>query len=161
MRGHNDNNNNINNNIEIKKLTNKDIIEQNIDNIFLLISNNISYAAIARQLNISRSVLVEVLNSPDYRARKAIALECAADIRIKKAEKYLLDIKADDTHATVKKKIHLYAHEVYIAKVKCPQKYDLNYKKDNVENSGNNNIIVLPNGQSIELLHNLTNKDNK
>lgn len=148
-------------NVHIKKLTAADIIEQNIEKIFNLISNNISYSAIAKQLGISKPSLVAVLNSDDLRARKAIALECAADIRIKKAEKYLLDIKADDTHATVKKLTHLYAHEVYIAKIKCPQKYDLNYHKKDAGENSLGNIIVLPNGQSVELLHNLSNKDDK
>jgi len=110
------------------RLTHKEIIINNIDNILLLISNDVSYLEISKQLGVAKTILVDTLNLEEYKAKKRTALECAADIRVEKARQYLLDIKADDTNATVKRQCSLWQHELYIAKIKCPEKYELNYK---------------------------------
>jgi hypothetical protein len=148
-------------NIEIKRLTHRDIIIENIENVLLLISNNVCYVDIAKQLGVAKTALVDTLNLEDYRARKRTALECAADMRVEKAEQYLQSIRADDTNATVKKKIHLYHHEIYIAKVKCPEKYELNYKNNRLlENNETGQIVIMPSDEALQLLNEANNKNN-
>lgn len=121
-------NNNKDNNKTPIKLTHKEIIINNIDNILLLISNDVSYIEISKQLGVAKTILVDTLNLEEYKARKRTALECAADIRVEKAKQHLLDIKADDTNATVSRNRSLWQHELHIAKVKCPEKYELNFR---------------------------------
>ena len=121
-----------------KKISGADIVRNNVDDILLMIESDISYKEIASKYGIVQSLLSDILNL-EYRARKDIALEIAAEKRIKDAENYLLSINEDDTNATLKKKTSLSEFNIYLAKVKC-KKFDLNYREDRQET--NNNIIT-------------------
>lgn len=127
------------NNFRIKK-TQKEICIENIDEILKLISENFSYKEIARKFGVDQSDLCVVVNSEQYRARKDIALEIASDKQVDIARNHLESIEAGDTNATVRKKSELSQFELYLAKVKCRKKYDLNYREEKQEL--NNNIIT-------------------
>lgn len=125
---------------KIIKKTQKQICIENIDEIIKLISQNKSYKEIAEKFSVDQSDLCEVVNNEQYRARKDIALEIASDIQVDKARDHLESIEADDTNASVRKKSELSQFELYLAKVKCRKKYDLNYRDEKQET--NNNIIT-------------------
>jgi len=133
------------------KKTQKQICIENIDEIIKLISENKSYKEIAEKFGVDQSDLCEVVNNEQYRARKDIALEIASDIQVDKARDHLESIEADDTNASVRKKSELSQFELYLAKVKCRKKYDLNYREEKQET--NNNIVVIPATQALELLN--------
>ena len=126
-------------NFQIKK-TQKQICIENIEEILKLISENYSYKEIAKKFKVDQSDLCVVVNSEQYRARKEIALEIASDKQVDIARNHLESIKSFDTNATVRKKSELSQFELYLAKVKCRKKYDLNYREDKAET--NNNIIT-------------------
>ena len=137
------------------KKTQKQICIENIDEILKLISENNSYKEIAKKFGVDQSDLCDVVNLEQYRARKEIALEIASDTQVENARTHLESIKADDTNASVRKKSELSQFELYLAKVKCRKKYDLNYREEKQET--NNNIVVIPATQALELLN--KNKD--
>lgn len=137
--------------IAIKKTT-REIIAENIEDVLKMIEQDISYKDIAREFKISQSLLSDILNS-DYRTRKDVALEIAAEKRIKDAENYLLSINEDDNNSILKKKISLSEFNIYLAKVKC-KKFDLNYRTQ--ENLTNNNNIITP-----QLTLKVVNQDQK
>lgn len=147
---------------ELIKTTKKDFLNQNIDEIINLLATNTSYRKIAEIYGVSIQTLWAVLNEPENIKRKEEALEIASEYMMERAENQLNSIEADDTNALVRKKTELAEFYVYLAKVKNRKIYDLNYKKENEKESGGN-IIIIPSGQSAELLGNLTlnNKDNK
>lgn len=142
---------NLQNNFQIKK-TQKEICIENIDEIIKLISENVSYKEIAKKFKVDQSDLCVVVNSEQYRARKDIALEIASDKQVEIARNHLESIESDDTNASVRKKSELSQFELYLAKVKCRKKYDLNYREEKQET--NNNIVVIPATQALELLNN-------
>jgi len=137
--------------IALKKTT-REIIAENIEDVLKMIEQDISYKDIARELKISQSLLSDILNS-DYRTRKDVALEIAAEKRIKDAENYLLSINEDDNNSILKKKISLSEFNIYLAKVKC-KKFDLNYRTQ--ETLTNNNNIITP-----QLTLKVVNQDQK
>ena len=128
---------------QVKKLS-KDqtiiILDQNKDKIFKDIANNVSYREIANKYNIHLTNLYYYLNLEENKQAKEIALEIASDEQVDKARNQLESIKADDTNASVRKKSELSQFELYLAKVKCRKKYDLNYREEKTET--NNNIIT-------------------
>jgi len=129
-----------NQNQVVTKKTQKQICIENIDDILKLIAENNSYKEIAKRFCVDQSDLSEVVNSEQYRARKELALEIASDKQIEIARNHLESINEDDTNASVRKKTELSQFELYLAKVKCRKKYDLNYREDKQET--NNNIIT-------------------
>ena len=62
----------------------------------------------------------------------------------------------DDTNASVRKKSELSQFELYLAKVKCRKKYDLNYREEKQES--NQQILVIPSAEALQLIK--VNKDN-
>lgn len=139
---------------QVKKLS-KDqtikVLDQNKDKIFKDIANNISYREIANKYNIHLTNLYYYLNLEENKQAKDIALEIASDTQVDIARNHLESIKDDDTNASVRKKSELSQFELYLAKVKCRKKYDLNYREEKQET--NNNIVVIPATQALELLN--------
>lgn len=135
----------------------KDLIVNNIDEILLMIEKNISYSEIAKKFGVSVGHLCDVLNSTEYRGRKQLALEVASYIQINQAQQYLESIDESDNHAIVRKKSELSQFATYLAKVKNRKEFDLNYKDESKEN--NNNIVISPSPEVLELLN--INKNNK
>lgn len=119
--------NNINS--EIKPLSVKDKIIKNIDSIIKDLEVNKSYKEISLRLGVSMGWLCEVLNLPEYRARKTQAQQVASYVLLEKAEKCLLDIDDGATNAKTRRQAELYQHNIYLAKTKNRRELDLNYKE--------------------------------
>lgn len=125
---------------ELSKADSFKLLENNLEYVLNKISNNISYASIAKEFNINVANLCFFLNQDEIREKKEIALEIASDKQVDIARQHLESIEADDTNASVRKKSELSQFELYLAKVKCRKKYDLNYREEKQET--NNNIIT-------------------
>ena len=125
------NKDNTSNSIEkvIKPLSVKDKIVNNIDSIIKDLEVNKSYKEISLKLGVSMGWLCEVLNSPEYRARKNQAQQVASYNLLDDAEECLNKIDDDATNAKVRRQAELYQHKIYLAKTKNRAELDLNYKE--------------------------------
>lgn len=141
---------------ELSKADSFELLEKNLDYVLNKISNNISYASIAKEFNINVANLCFFLNQDEIKEKKELALQIASYIQIDEAKQYLESIDADDTNASVRKKCELSQFATYLAKVKNRKEFDLNYREDKEATS--NNIVVIPATQALELLNNNKNK---
>jgi hypothetical protein len=112
-----------------KPLSVKDKIINNIDSIIKDLEANKSYKEISLKLGVSMGWLCEVLNSPEYRARKTQALQIASYQLLEEGEQCLNDIDDGATNAKVRRQAELYQHKIYLAKTKNRAELDLNYKE--------------------------------
>ena len=116
-----------------KPLSVKDKIISNIDNIIQDLEVNKSYKEISLRVGVSMGWLCEVLNLPEYRARKSQAQQVASYLLLEKAEQCLDDIDDGATNAKVRRQAEKYQHNIYLAKVKNRRELDLNYKEPATE----------------------------
>ena len=131
--------------IKIKELSKADsfeLLQNNLDYVLNRISNNTSYATIAKEFNINIANLCFFLNQESIKEKKEVALQLASYLQIDEAKKYLESIDADDTNASLRKKCELSQFATYLAKVKNRKEFDLNYKSQ--ETQTNNNNIITP-----------------
>ena len=131
--------------IKIKELSKQDsfeLLQNNLDYVLNRISNNTSYATIAKEFNINVANLCFFLNQESIKEKKEVALQLASYMQIDEAKQYLESIDADDTNASLRKKCELSRFATYLAKVKNRKEFDLNYKQNEVNN--NQQIIVIP-----------------
>ena len=131
--------------IKIKELSKADsfeLLQNNLDYVLNRISNNTSYATIAKEFNINVANLCFFLNQESIKEKKEVALQLASYMQIDEAKQYLESIDADDTNASLRKKCELSQFATYLAKVKNRKEFDLNYKQNEVNN--NQQIIVIP-----------------
>ena len=131
--------------IKIKELSKQDsfeLLQNNLDYVLNRISNNISYATIAKEFNINIANLCFFLNQESIREKKEVALQLASYMQIEEARNHLESIDADDTNASLRKKCELSQFATYLAKVKNRKEFDLNYKSQ--ETQTNNNNIITP-----------------
>ena len=131
--------------IKIKELSKADsfeLLQNNLDYVLNRISNNTSYATIAKEFNINVANLCFFLNQESIKEKKEVALQLASYKQIDEAKQYLESIDADDTNASLRKKCELSQFATYLAKVKNRKEFDLNYKQNEVNN--NQQIIVIP-----------------
>lgn len=127
---------------ELSKADSFELLEKNLEYVLNKISNNISYASIAKEFNINVANLCFFLNQDEIKEKKEVALQLASYIQIDEARNHLESIDADDTNASVRKKCELSQFATYLAKVKNPKEFNLNYKQNEVNN--NQQIIVIP-----------------
>ena len=127
---------------ELSKADSFELLEKNLDYVLNKISNNISYASIAKEFNVNVANLCFFLNQESIREKKEVALQLASYIQIDEARNHLESIDADDTNASVRKKCELSQFATYLAKVKNRKEFDLNYKSQ--ESQTNNNNIITP-----------------
>lgn len=127
---------------ELSKADSFELLEKNLDYVLNKISNNISYASIAKEFNINVANLCFFLNQDEVREKKEVALQIASYKIIDEAKQHLESIDADDTNASVRKKCELSQFATYLAKVKNRKEFDLNYKSQ--ETQTNNNNIITP-----------------
>ena len=127
---------------ELSKADSFELLEKNLDYVLNRISNNISYAIIAKEFNINVANLCFFLNQESIREKKEVALQLASYLQIDEAKQYLESIEADDTNASLRKKCELSQFATYLAKVKNRKEFDLNYKSQ--ETLTNNNNIITP-----------------
>ena len=131
--------------IKIKELSKADsfeLLQNNLDYVLNRISNNTSYATIAKEFNVNIANLCFFLNQESIREKKEVALQLASYIQIDEARSHLESIEADDTNASLRKKCELSQFATYLAKVKNRKEFDLNYKSQ--ETNNNQQIIVIP-----------------
>ena len=131
--------------IKIKELSKADsfeLLQNNLDYVLNRISNNISYATIAKEFNVNIANLCFFLNQESIREKKEVALQLASYMQIDEARSHLESIDADDTNASLRKKCELSQFATYLAKVKNRKEFDLNYKSQ--ETNNNQQIIVIP-----------------
>lgn len=126
---------------ELSKADSFELLEKNLDYVLNRISNNISYAIIAKEFNINVANLCFFLNQESIREKKEVALQLASYLQIDEAKQYLESIEADDTNASLRKKCELSQFATYLAKVKNRKEFDLNYKSQDTQ-TNNNNIIT-------------------
>lgn len=139
---------------ELSKADSFELLEKNLDYVLKKISNNISYASIAKEFNINVANLCFFLNQESIREKKEVALQLASYLQIDEAKNYLESIEADDTNASLRKKCELSQFATYLAKVKNRKEFDLNYKSQ--ESLTNNNNIITP-----QLTLKVVNQDQK
>ena len=127
---------------ELSKADSFELLQNNLDYVLNRISNNISYAKIAKEFNVNVANLCFFLNQDEIKEKKELALQVASYIQIDEAKQHLESIDADDTNASVRKKCELSQFATYLAKVKNPKEFNLNYKSQ--ETQTNNNNIITP-----------------
>ena len=127
---------------ELSKADSFELLQNNLDYVLNRISNNISYATIAKEFNINVANLCFFLNQECMKEKKEVALQLASYIQIDEARSHLESIDADDTNASLRKKCELSQFATYLAKVKNRKEFDLNYKSQ--ESLTNNNNIITP-----------------
>ncbi len=127
---------------ELSKSDSFTLLSNNLEYVLNQISNNVSYATLAKEFNVNVANLCFFLNQDEIREKKEVALQIASYKIIDEAKQYLESIDADDTNASVRKKCELSQFATYIAKVKNRKEFDLNYKAN--ESNNNQQIIVIP-----------------
>jgi hypothetical protein len=127
---------------ELSKSDSFTLLFNNLEYVLNQISKNVSYATLAKEFNINVANLCFFLNQDEVREKKEVALQIASYKIIDEAKQYLESIDADDTNASVRKKCELSQFATYIAKVKNPKEFNLNYKAN--ETNNNQQIIVIP-----------------
>ena len=127
---------------ELSKQDSFELLQNNLDYVLNRISNNISYATIAKEFNVNVANLCFFLNQESIKEKKEVALQLASYLQIDEAKQYLESIDADDTNASLRKKCELSQFATYLAKVKNRKEFDLNYKSQ--ETQTNNNNIITP-----------------
>jgi len=127
---------------ELSKSDSFTLLSNNLEYVLNQISKNVSYATLAKEFNINVANLCFFLNQDEIREKKEVALQIASYKVIDEAKQYLESIEADDTNASVRKKCELSQFATYIAKVKNPKEFNLNYKSN--ETNNNQQIIVIP-----------------
>jgi hypothetical protein len=120
---------------ELSKADSFELLSNNLDYVLNQISKNVSYAILAKEFNINVANLCFFLNQDEIREKKEVALQIASYKIIDEAKQYLESIEADDTNASVRKKCELSQFATYIAKVKNPKEFNLNYKEQINEQS--------------------------
>ena len=118
---------------ELSKSDSFTLLSNNLEYVLNQISNNKSYATLAKEFNINVANLCFFLNQDEIREKKEVALQIASYKIIDEAKEYLESIDADDTNASVRKKCELSQFATYIAKVKNRKEFDLNYKANDLE----------------------------
>ena len=127
---------------ELSKQDSFELLQNNLDYVLNRISNNTSYATIAKEFNVNIANLCFFLNQESIREKKEVALQLASYLQIDEARSHLESIEADDTNASLRKKCELSQFATYLAKVKNRKEFDLNYKSQ--ETNNNQQIIVIP-----------------
>ena len=127
---------------ELSKADSFELLQNNLDYVLNRISNNTSYATIAKEFNVNIANLCFFLNQESIKEKKEVALQLASYLQIDEAKQYLESIDADDTNASLRKKCELSQFATYLAKVKNRKEFDLNYKSQ--ETQTNNNNIITP-----------------
>jgi hypothetical protein len=128
---------------QLSKIESFKFLNENLDYVLNQISNNVSYASLAKEFNINVANLCFFLNQDEIREKKEVALQIASYSMIDEAKKHLESIDADDTNASVRKKCELSQFSTYLAKVKNRKEFDLNYK-ENQDINNTQQIVVIP-----------------
>lgn len=123
-----------------EKITKKQNLLNNADDVIAMIENNSSYRDIANKYNIDVSEICWFVNESQHSARAKQALKIASYDLLDKAQEAIESIKDESTNARVARQRELKNIYLYRAQIKNRKELDLNYREEKQET--NNNIIT-------------------
>ena len=139
-----------------KKISKRQNLLNNADDIIEMIANNNSYRVIASKYNVDVAEVFWFVNQSQHSAQAKQALQIASYDLIDKAQQAIESIEDESSNARVARQRELKNIYIYRAQCKNPKEFNLNYREDKQET--NNNIVVIPATQALELLNNNKNK---
>lgn len=139
-----------------KKISKRQNLLNNADDIIEMIANNNSYRVIANKYNVDVAEIFWFVNQSQHSAQAKQALQIASYDLIDKAQQAIESIEDESSNARVARQRELKNIYIYRAQCKNPKEFNLNYREDKQET--NNNIVVIPATQALELLNNNKNK---
>jgi len=143
------------NNLQVKKISKRQNLINNADDIIEMIANNNSYRIIASKYNVDVAEIFWFVNQSQHSTRAKQALQIASYDLIDKAQQAIESIEDESSNARVARQRELKNIYIYRAQCKNPKEFNLNYREEKQET--NNNIVVIPASQALELLN--KNKD--
>ena len=123
-----------------EKITKKQNLLNNADDVIAMIENNSSYRDIANKYNIDVSEICWFVNESQHSARAKQALKIASYDLLDKAQEAIESIKDESKNARVARQRELKNIYLYRAQIKNRKELDLNYREEKQET--NNNIIT-------------------
>ena len=139
-----------------KKISKRQNLLNNADDIIEMIANNNSYRVIASKYNVDVAEVFWFVNQSQHSAQAKQALQIASYDLIDKAQQAIESIEDESSNARVARQRELKNIYIYRAQCKNPKEFNLNYREDKAET--NNNIVVIPATQALELLNNNKSK---
>ena len=139
-----------------KKISKRQNLLNNADDIIEMIANNNSYRTIASKYNVDVAEVFWFVNQSQHSAQAKQALQIASYDLIDKAQQAIESIEDESSNARVARQRELKNIFIYRAQCKNPKEFNLNYREEKQET--NNNIVVIPATQALELLNNNKNK---
>ena len=123
-----------------EKITKKQNLLNNADDVIEMIANNNSYRVIANKYNIDVAEICWFVNESQHSAQARQALKIASYDLLDKAQEAIESIKDESTNARVARQRELKNIYLYRAQIKNRKELDLNYREEKQET--NNNIIT-------------------
>ena len=123
-----------------EKITKKQNLLNNADDVIEMIANNSSYRVIAKKYNIDVAEICWFVNESQHSARARQALQVASYDLLDKAQEAIESIQDESTNARVARQRELKNIYLYRAQIKNRKELDLNYREEKQET--NNNIIT-------------------
>jgi predicted DNA-binding protein (UPF0251 family) len=115
-------------NKSIKKDSQKNILLNNAEAVILDIIEGASYRDLANKYEVHQETICWFLHESEHSARAKNAFLLSSYNMIQHSYNQLISIKDDDTNAAVRRKTELAQHFRYLAMVKNPKVFNLNYK---------------------------------
>lgn len=123
-----------------KKITKKQNLLNNADDVISMIEDNKSYRDIAKKYNIDVSEICWFVNDSQHSTRARQALKIASYDLLDKAQQAIESIQDESTNARVARQRELKNIYLYRAQIKNRKELDLHYREQ--ESTNNNNIIT-------------------
>ena len=123
-----------------KKISKRQNLVNNADDIIEMITNNNSYRAIASKYNVDLAEVYWFVNHSQHSARAKQALQIASYDLLDQAQQAIESIEDESSKARVARQRELKNILIYRAQIKNPKEFNLNYREDKQET--NNNIIT-------------------
>lgn len=125
-----------------KKITKKQNLINNADDVIMMIENNSSYREIAKKYNIDVSEICWFVNDSQHSTRARQALKIASYDLLDKAQQAIESIQDESSNARVARQRELKNIYLYRAQIKNRKELDLHYREQ--ETTNNQQIIVIP-----------------
>lgn len=125
-----------------KKITKKQNLLNNADDVISMIEDNKSYRDIAKKYSIDVSEICWFVNESQHSTRARQALKIASYDLLDKAQQAIESIEDESTNARVARQRELKNIYLYRAQIKNRKELDLHYREQ--ETTNNQQIIVIP-----------------
>lgn len=125
-----------------KKITKKQNLLNNADDVISMIEDNKSYRDIAKKYSIDVSEICWFVNDSQHSTRARQALKIASYDLLDKAQQAIESIEDESTNARVARQRELKNIYLYRAQIKNRKELDLHYREQ--ETTNNQQIIVIP-----------------